>query len=113
MLTLAPQAGSYKGLQEPAKASPRLEAERGPKDTPRETKSPPSISTRPNKRWALCTLLGFSRKPQSKAFQISVAYSRMVRSEENQPMRAVLSTAERHHSLESCQRYSTHTWAFQ
>jgi hypothetical protein len=45
--------------------------------------------------------------PQSSAFQISPAYSRMVRSEENQPMRAVLRTAERHHSLESCQRSST------
>ena len=44
---------------------------------------------------------------QSSAFQISLAYSRMVLSEENQPMRAVFSTAERHHSFESCHRAST------
>ena len=42
-------------------------------------------------------------KTYSNAFQISVAYSRMVRSDENQPIRALLNTAERHHSLESCQ----------
>ncbi len=53
------------------------------------------------------------RRPQSSARQISFAYSRMVRSEENQPMRAVLSTAERHHSLLSCQRFSTRAWAAQ
>jgi len=49
----------------------------------------------------------------SSAFQISVAYSRMVRSDENQPIRAVFSTAERHHSFESCQWASTRICAFQ
>ncbi|MDT4889282.1 hypothetical protein FQZ97_1259670 [compost metagenome] len=47
------------------------------------------------------------------ACQISAAYSRMVRSEENQPMRAVLSTAERHHLELFCQRLSTCRWASQ
>ncbi|MNK83859.1 hypothetical protein D3C87_1036910 [compost metagenome] len=52
-------------------------------------------------------------KTYSSAFQISVAYSRMVRSDENQPIRAVLNTAERHHSFESCQWASTRIWACQ
>jgi len=52
-------------------------------------------------------------KTYSSAFQISVAYSRMVRSDENQPIRAVFNTAERHHSFESCQWVSTRICACQ
>jgi len=52
-----------------------------------------SISIRPNRRWALLAIIA---KSYSNAFQISVAYSRIVRSDENQPMRAVFNTAERH-----------------
>ena len=63
-----------------------------------------SISIRPNRRWALRTFVVKNYiKSYPRAFQISVAYSRIVRSDENQPIRAVLSTAERHHSFESCQ----------
>lgn len=54
-----------------------------------------------------------ARGPQSSTRQISLAYSRMARSEENQPMRAVFSTAERHHSLGVLQRASTRRWASQ
>ncbi len=46
-------------------------------------------------------------RPYSSACQISCAYSRMVRSDENHPMRAVLSTAMRHHLSASCQVSST------
>ncbi|MGF6128786.1 hypothetical protein QF019_004010 [Pseudomonas frederiksbergensis] len=52
-----------------------------------------SISIRPNVRWALLAIIA---KSYSKAFQISVAYSRIVRSDENQPIREVFNTAERH-----------------
>ena len=40
-------------------------------------------------------------------FQTSSAYSAIVRSEENQPVRAVLRIAERHHDLRSRQRLAT------
>ena len=46
-------------------------------------------------------------------FQISLAYSRIVRSEENQPTRDVLRTAARHHEAESRQRSSTRRWVVQ
>ena len=39
--------------------------------------------------------------------QISVAYSRIVRSEENHPMRAVFSTLDRHHAWRSHHRVET------
>ena len=55
----------------------------------------PSISIKPDNRRAW---LAIFVKSYSSAFQISVAYSRMVRSEENQPIREVFNTAERHHA---------------
>lgn len=63
--------------------------------TQRSLKLVLSISARPNNRRALRATIA---KSYSRAFQISVAYSRMVRSEENQPIRAVFNTAERHHA---------------
>ena len=54
-----------------------------------------SISIKPNHRRACFAI---TVRNYSSAFQISVAYSRMVRSEENQPIREVFNTAERHHA---------------
>jgi hypothetical protein len=44
---------------------------------------------------------------------MSSAYSRMVRSEENQPTRAVFSTAARHQRAGSRHSASTRSWACQ
>ncbi len=80
-----------------SEACPRLTAQRSPKHPENLALS---ISVRPNNRRAGLAIIA---KSYSNAFQISVAYSRMVRSDENQPIRELLNTAERHHSLESCQ----------
>ena len=42
---------------------------------------------------------GEGTAPHTATFQISCAYSRIVRSEENQPTRAVLRIAERRHAF--------------
>src|SRR5690606_41688289 len=54
-----------------------------------------------------------SARPAYNTFQMSSAYSRMVLSDENQPVRAVLSTAERHQLFGSRQRASTSSCACQ